>query len=64
MTRQIADAIELHLEARGVGVIVKAHHMCMGCRGVEQPEAEMITSTMLGAFRESSEARAEFLSFV
>ncbi|TXH10768.1 MAG: GTP cyclohydrolase I FolE, partial [Hyphomicrobiaceae bacterium] len=33
MTRQIADAMNEHLQARGVGVIVKAHHLCMGCRG-------------------------------
>ena len=34
MTRQIAEAIEEHLDARGVGVIIRAHHLCMGCRGV------------------------------
>src|SRR5436189_4819220 len=33
LTRQIAESIEQHLEARGVGVIVRAHHLCMGCRG-------------------------------
>lgn len=63
MTSQIANAIVDHLEAKGVGVVLKAHHMCMGCRGVEQSEAEMVTSAMLGQLRDSSEARAEFLRF-
>lgn len=63
MTSQIANAIVEHLDAKGVGVILKAHHMCMGCRGVEQSEAEMVTSAMLGRLRESAEARAEFLQF-
>src|ERR1700719_1686364 len=38
MTRQIADAIDEHLHARGVGVVLRAHHLCMGCRGVRQQE--------------------------
>jgi GTP cyclohydrolase I len=61
LTQQIACAVETHLEARGVGVVVRAHHSCMGCRGVRQANTVMITSTMLGRLRESSEARAEFL---
>lgn len=63
MTSQIANAIVDHLEAKGVGVVLRAHHMCMGCRGVGQSEAEMVTSAMLGRLRESAEARAEFLRF-
>lgn len=63
MTSQIANAIVEHLDAKGVGVILKAHHMCMGCRGVQQSEAEMVTSAMLGRLRESAEARSEFLQF-
>jgi len=62
MTRQIAEAVETHLDARGVGVIVRAHHLCMGCRGVRQPEAEMVTSAMLGTLRSDAKSRAEFLS--
>jgi GTP cyclohydrolase I len=61
LTRQIADAVMEHLEARGVGVIVKAHHLCMGCRGVQQAGTEMVTSAMLGFLRDNAEARNEFL---
>jgi GTP cyclohydrolase IA len=64
MTQQIAQAVQEHLGAVGVGVVVKAHHLCMGCRGVRQPEAEMITSCMLGALREQPETRAELLSLI
>lgn len=64
MTQQIAQAIETHLEAVGVGVIVKARHLCMGCRGVRQPESELITSSMLGALREKGPARMEFLQLI
>jgi len=61
MTRQIASAIETHLDARGVGVVLRAHHLCMGCRGVRQEETEMVTSSMLGTLRSVSTTRAEFL---
>ena len=61
MTRQIAEAIEEHLEAKGVGVILRAHHLCMGCRGVKQEETEMVTSAMLGKLRNDPTTRAEFL---
>jgi len=61
MTRQIADAVEKHLEARGVGVVLRAHHLCMGCRGVRQEETEMVTSAMLGTLRTDATSRAEFL---
>jgi GTP cyclohydrolase I len=61
MTRQIAEAVETHLEARGVGVILRAHHLCMGCRGVRQEETEMVTSSMLGTLRSDSTSRSEFL---
>jgi len=61
LTAQIAKSIEQYLSPLGVGVILKAHHACMGCRGVNQPDAEMVTSAMLGAFRENPSARAELL---
>ena len=61
MTRQIADAIEAHLDARGVGVILRAHHLCMGCRGVRQQDTDMVTSAMLGTLRTDATSRSEFL---
>ncbi len=61
MTRQIAEAVERHLQARGVGVVLRAHHLCMGCRGVRQEETEMVTSSMLGTLRTDATSRAEFL---
>lgn len=64
MTRQIADAIEEHLEALGVGVIISAKHQCMSCRGVAKQQSEMVTSVMLGLMKEDDKARAEFLRFL
>lgn len=64
MTQQIAQAIEAHLEAKGVGVVIRAHHLCMGCRGVRQPETELVTSSMLGDLRKQGSARAEFLRLI
>lgn len=61
MTQQIAKAVELYLEAQGVGVIVSAHHLCMGCRGVKLPGTQLVTSAMLGTLRSSPETRSEFL---
>lgn len=64
MTRQIADSISSYLGAQGVAVVVRAGHSCMACRGVRKPGTEMVTSCMLGVFRDKPEARAEFLSLV
>jgi GTP cyclohydrolase I len=64
MTQQIADAIMAHLKPLGVGVIIRATHSCMSCRGVMQPESEMVTSMTGGLLRDDSRARAEFLSLV
>ena len=64
MTNQIAQALMEHLSPQGVGVVVKAHHSCMGCRGVRQPDAEMITSCVLGCMKDTDAARAELLGFV
>lgn len=64
MTTQIADALQRELAPRGVGVVVAAHHSCMGCRGVRKPRARMITSSMTGAMRDEPAARAEFLALI
>lgn len=62
ITREIAESIHRCLTAKGTAVVVRAQHECMACRGVRKPGSEMVTSAMLGVFRESPEARAEFLS--
>lgn len=62
MTRQIATALQGSLQPAGVGVIVQAHHSCMGCRGVGQSGSQMVTSALLGAMLEAPETRAEFLA--
>lgn len=58
MTQQVAEALQLHLEARGVGVRIRAVHHCMSCRGVRKA-GTMATEVLLGAFRDHA-VRAEF----
>lgn len=62
LTFQIAEALEKNLGARGVGVLVRARHECMTMRGVKKPEADMVTSAMLGVLRSDATARQEFMS--
>ena len=62
LTAQIADTIQEVLEPRGVGVIVKATHACMSSRGVRKHGVSMVTSRMLGAFRDDPATRQEFLA--
>lgn len=64
LTHEIANCMMTGLKAKGVGVVLKARHACMSCRGVRKPDAVMVTSSMLGYFREKPELRAEFLSLV
>ena len=64
MTAQIADTLQDVLKPRGVAVIVEAAHECMTTRGVHKPGVSMVTSRMLGAFREDQMTRREFLSIV
>jgi GTP cyclohydrolase I len=62
MTAQIAQAIARVLKPRGVGVVIEATHACMATRGVRSAGASMVTSHMLGAFRDRPATREEFLS--
>jgi len=64
LTKQIAEVIYNKVDARGVGVIIEAKHLCMMMRGVEKQNSVMTTSVMLGGFREDTRTRAEFLSLV
>ena len=61
MTNQIAEAISDVLKPRGVAVVVSGQHSCMSCRGVRK-HGTMVTSAMLGRFRESDALRAEFMA--
>ncbi|WAH57910.1 GTP cyclohydrolase I FolE [Pseudomonas silvicola] len=64
LTRQIAEAVRDVTQAAGVAVVIEAQHMCMMMRGVEKQNSVMNTSVMLGAFRDSSTTRQEFLQLI
>ncbi|HZX76028.1 GTP cyclohydrolase I FolE [Lysobacter sp.] len=64
MTAQIAQVIQDVLHPRGVGVVIEGAHECMTTRGVHKRGVSMITSKMLGSFREDARTRAEFLQFI
>ena len=64
MTAQIAGCIQRALQPLGVGVVVEGAHECMTTRGVHKRGVSMITSKMLGSFREDARTRAEFLQFI
>ena len=64
MTAQIANTIQDVLKPQGVAVVIKAEHHCMTTRGVMKPGTDMVTSRMLGAFRDNPLTRQEFLAIV
>jgi GTP cyclohydrolase IA len=64
MNAQIANCIQNVLEPKGVAVVIEASHQCMTTRGVHKPGVSMVTSTMLGAFREDARTRREFLAMI
>ena len=64
LTAQIANCIAHVLKPRGVGVVIDASHQCMTTRGVHKRGVSMVTSQMLGSFREDARTRAEFLRFI
>ena len=64
MTAQIARCIERTLQPRGVGVVIEAAHECMTTRGIHKRGVSMVTSKMLGDFRDDARTRAEFLRFI
>ena len=64
LTKQIADAVNTAVGAKGVAVVIEAKHMCMMMRGVEKQNSVMTTSVMTGIFREEMSTRAEFLSLI
>lgn len=64
MTAQIANSVQQVLEPDGVAVVIKAEHHCMTTRGVHKHGTDMVTSRMLGAFRDNAITRQEFLAIV
>ena len=64
MTAQIADCIQRVLQPRGVGVVVDGAHECITTRGVHKRGVSMVTSKMLGSFRDDPRTRSEFLQFI
>jgi GTP cyclohydrolase I len=64
LTAQIAGCIDEVLKPRGVGVVIDAVHQCMTTRGVHKRGVSMVTSKMLGTFRDDASTRAEFLRFI
>jgi len=64
LTAQVAHTIEKVLKPQGVGVVIKAEHHCMSSRGVHVHGTDLVTSRMLGCFRDNPMTRQEFLSMV
>ncbi|MGE5765998.1 MAG: GTP cyclohydrolase I FolE, partial [Bacteroidota bacterium] len=64
MTAQIANAIDAVLQPQGVAVVIEATHQCMTTRGVHKPGTTMVTSRMLGRFRDDPKTRREFLGMI
>lgn len=64
LTVQVADALFTELKPLGVGVVIKARHMCMESRGLRQQGHHTVTCALRGVFKEKPEARAEFMAWV
>jgi GTP cyclohydrolase I len=64
LTHEIAHALEEAIQPRGVAVVVEARHLCMMSRGVEKQHSSMVTSCVLGAFRDDRATRQEFMDLV
>ena len=64
LTNQIADTIRAKIAPLGVAVVMEATHLCMSMRGVEKQNSFAVTSAMLGAFRDNSRTRMEFLELL
>ena len=64
LTTQVANCLMEAIEPQGVGVVVEAEHLCMRMRGVEKQNSVMVTSAMLGSFRDRLETREEFMTLI
>jgi GTP cyclohydrolase I len=64
LTEQISTVVMESIGAKGVGVMIEARHLCMMMRGVEKQNSTMVTSSVLGVFRDSVPTREEFLALI
>jgi GTP cyclohydrolase I len=64
LTAQIANTLNEVLQPKGVAVVVEAAHECMTTRGIDKPGVNMVTSRMIGAFRDDPSTRREFLAMI
>ncbi len=64
LTAQVANTIQTVLQPRGVAVVIEAAHQCMTTRGIHKPGVTMVTSRMLGMFREDPRTRQEFMTMI
>jgi GTP cyclohydrolase I len=64
LTEQISKVVMESVNATGVGVMIEARHLCMMMRGVEKQNSTMVTSSVLGVFRDSPATREEFFSLI
>jgi len=62
LTQQVADWLDTHLDARGVGVVLEAEHLCMSLRGVRASGSRTVTSALRGELRNDARTRGEFLA--
>ena len=64
LTEQISQVVMAEIDAKGVGVMIEARHLCMMMRGVEKQNSTMVTSSVLGVFRDHLATREEFLNLI
>jgi len=64
LTEQISQVVMDSVDAKGAGVMIEARHLCMMMRGVEKQNSTMVTSSVLGVFRDSQSTREEFLALI
>lgn len=64
LTEQISQVVLESINAKGVGVMIEARHLCMMMRGVEKQNSVMVTSSVLGTFRDNAKTREEFLALI
>jgi GTP cyclohydrolase I len=64
LTAEVADCIWNNLKPLGVAVVIEASHACMTARGVRTPGVAMVTSRMMGVFRDDERSRKEILALM